>query len=73
MERVRIRMAELMEPVDRQLMMCDSRQDTLMLACAMMERATEILDAAITPAATDSILTASVSERLAKRAMRDEG
>ena len=64
-------MTELMEPVDRQLMMCDNPNDTLMLACAMMERATEILDSAITPTATDSILAASVSERLAARAMRD--
>ena len=30
-------MAELCEPIDRQIMMCDNREDSLMLACAMLE------------------------------------
>ena len=37
-------MLELMEPVDRQIMMCDDRKDILMMACAMMQRVSEIFD-----------------------------
>ena len=44
-EAVRKRMAELMEPIDRQIMMSDSREELLMLACAMQQRTTEIFDA----------------------------
>ena len=36
------RMSELMAPVDQQLMMCDDRQELLMMACAMMQRTHEI-------------------------------
>jgi hypothetical protein len=44
-EAVRKRMQELMEPVDLQIMMSDSREELLMIACAMMQRTTEIFDA----------------------------
>jgi hypothetical protein len=36
------RMSELMSPVDQQIMMCDDRQDLLMMACAMLQRVDEI-------------------------------
>ena len=36
------RMSELMEPVEQQILMCDDRQDLLMMACAMMQRTHEI-------------------------------
>lgn len=36
------RMAELMAPVEQQIMMCDNRQELLMMACAMMQRTHEI-------------------------------
>jgi len=39
---VRKRMDELMEPIDRQIMMSDSREELLMIACAMMQRTHEI-------------------------------
>ena len=38
------RMDELMGPIDRQIMMSDSREELLMLACAMMQRTTEIFE-----------------------------
>jgi len=38
------RMDELMGPIDRQIMMSDSREELLMLACAMMQRTTEIFN-----------------------------
>ena len=41
------RMAELMQPIDRQIMMCDDKNDVLMLACAMLEKTKTILDAQI--------------------------
>ena len=43
-EAVRNRMAELMEPVERQIMMTDNREELLMMACAMMQRTTEIFE-----------------------------
>lgn len=41
-EAVRKRMSELMEPIDRQIMMTDDTQEMLMIACAMMQRTNEI-------------------------------
>jgi hypothetical protein len=43
-EEVEQKMAELIRPVDQQLMMCDDRQELLMFACVMLQRVTEILD-----------------------------
>ena len=39
------RMDALMEPIDRQIMMTDNREELLMIACAMMQRTTEIFEA----------------------------
>ena len=36
------RMSELMAPVEQQIMMCDNREELLMMACAMMQRTHEI-------------------------------
>ena len=36
------RMSELMAPVEQQIMMCDDREDLLMMACAMLQRVNEI-------------------------------
>ena len=44
MSDVRNRMAELMEPIDKQIMMCDNREDLLMLACAMLTTVKTIFD-----------------------------
>jgi len=33
-----------MEPVERQIMMTDNREELLMMACAMMQRTTEIFE-----------------------------
>lgn len=38
------RMDELMAPVDRQIMMCDTREELLMMACAMLQRTREIFE-----------------------------
>lgn len=63
------RMRELMEPVDRQLMMCDSKEDTMMLACAMMQRCFEVFDHHITPEGADSILLHEINKRMTERTM----
>jgi len=39
-----IRMKELMAPIDRQIMMCDDRNDLLMMASAMMITAKNIFE-----------------------------
>lgn len=39
---IKRRMSELMAPVDQQIMMCDDREDLLMMACAMLQRVNEI-------------------------------
>ena len=36
------RMSELIAPVEQQIMMCDNREELLMMACAMMQRTHEI-------------------------------
>ena len=47
MSPVEQRMAELMAPVEQQILMCDDEQDLLMMACAMMQRTREIFDQCI--------------------------
>ncbi len=37
-------MKELMDPIDRQIMMCDDREDLIMIASAMMVYAKDIFD-----------------------------
>jgi hypothetical protein len=41
---IKQRMMELMEPIDRQIMMCDDRTEQLMLACAMMTTVKDLFD-----------------------------
>lgn len=36
------RMSELMLPIEKQIMMCDNRQDLLMMACAMLQHVNTI-------------------------------
>ena len=38
------RMAELMAPIEQQILMCDNREDLLMMACAMMTTVKDIFD-----------------------------
>ena len=44
MSEIQNRMAELMQPIDQQIMMCDDDKEVLMLACAMLQRTKEIFD-----------------------------
>jgi hypothetical protein len=38
------RMCELMAPIEQQILMCDNREDQLMMACAMLQRTKELFD-----------------------------
>ena len=38
------RMANLMQPLDQQIMMCDTANEMLMMACAMLQRTNEIFE-----------------------------
>jgi hypothetical protein len=48
-KQVQQRMAELMEPIDQQIMMCDDKEELLMLACAMLTSVKDIFDQEIGP------------------------
>jgi len=48
-KQVQQRMAELMEPIDRQILMCDDKEELLMLACAMLTSVKDIFDQEIGP------------------------
>ena len=37
-------MTELMRPIEQQILMCDDREDQLMMACAMLQRTRELFD-----------------------------
>jgi hypothetical protein len=39
---MRERMSELMLPIEKQILMCDDRQDLLMMACAMLQHVNTI-------------------------------
>ena len=43
-EEVQQRMAEIMSIIDQSITMTDDRNEMLMLACAMLQRTTEIFD-----------------------------
>ena len=41
------RMRELCKPIEQQIMMCDSREDILMMACAMLQHVKTMMDSQI--------------------------
>ena len=47
-DEVSIRMGELAEPIETQILMCDSREELLMMACVMLQRTKEIFDQELT-------------------------
>jgi hypothetical protein len=38
------RMGELMQPINQQILMCNDKEDLLMLACAMLTSSKDIFD-----------------------------
>ena len=47
MSDVQERMRELCKPIEQQIMMCDSREDILMMACAMLQHVKTMLNSQI--------------------------
>ena len=46
-DKIKERMAELMAPIEQQIMMCDDRNDLLMMASAMLVSVKDIFDSEI--------------------------
>jgi len=57
------RMKELMKPIDQQIMMCDDKEDILMLACVMIETAKRMLDTQIGVDGRNAILNSCKNTR----------
>ena len=47
-DEVALRMGELAEPIENQILMCDTREELLMMACVMLQRTKEIFDQELT-------------------------
>ena len=43
-DKIQNRMSELVKPIEQQILMCDSREEILMMACVMLQRTKEIFD-----------------------------
>lgn len=46
------KMLSMMAPIDQQLLICNGKNEELMLACAMLQRVKEIFDTHLTPEGT---------------------
>ena len=44
---VKARMRELCKPIEQQILMCDDREDILMMACAMLQHVKTMMDSQI--------------------------
>ena len=44
---VQERMRELCKPIEQQILMCDSKEDILMMACAMLQHVKTMMDSQI--------------------------
>ena len=47
MSKITDRMQELCAPIDKQIMMCDDKDDILMMACLMLSKCKDMFDAQI--------------------------
>ena len=47
-DKIHDRMSELAQPIEQQILMCDSREEILMMACVMLQRTKEIFDQELT-------------------------
>jgi len=47
MSKITDRMQELCAPIEQQILMCDNREDILMMACAMLTHVKTMLDSQI--------------------------
>ena len=49
-------MHELCKPIEQQIMMCDTREDILMMACVMLDRVKTMLNSQLGPKGRKSII-----------------
>jgi hypothetical protein len=56
MSDVQERMRELCKPIEQQILMCDSQEDILMMACAMLQHVKTMMDSQIGVQARKQIL-----------------
>ena len=47
MKDIKSRMKELCQPIEQQILMCDNKEDILMLACAMLQHVKTMMDSHI--------------------------
>ena len=47
MTEIQERMRELCKPIEQQILMCDSKEDILMMACAMLQHVKTMMDSQI--------------------------
>ena len=47
MSSIQSRMKELCQPIEQQILMCDSKEDILMMACAMLTHVKTMMDSQI--------------------------
>ena len=62
MSKITDRMRELCAPVEQQILMCESREDILMMACAMLTHVKTMLDSQIGIEGRKTIIGDSNSE-----------
>tara|TARA_Y100001972_G_C7538443_1_gene271060 strand:+ start:123 stop:323 length:201 start_codon:yes stop_codon:yes gene_type:complete len=61
---IRQRMKELCRPVEEQIMMCDSREEVLMMACAMLTHVKTMLTSQIGEKGCKQILESAANDVL---------
>lgn len=49
MDNIEEKMSSMMAPIDAQLLLCNDRNEELMLACAMLQRVKELFDTHLSP------------------------
>ena len=59
---VQERMKELCRPIDQQIMMCDNREDILMMACVMLTHVKTMLDSQIGVVGRKAIIAGANNE-----------
>jgi len=62
MSKITDRMEELCAPIEQQILMCDNREDILMMACAMLTHVKTMLDSQIGIEGRKTIIGDSNSE-----------
>ena len=62
MSKVQERMKELCRPIDQQIMMCDNREDILMMACVMLTHVKTMLDSQIGVVGRKAIIAGANNE-----------